>query len=66
MKLYQTAIFTAIVCAEIYLELGSEGYAIYAVAAIASYLLTIVPLKIYDLWMTWRERLERRRFARTD
>lgn len=55
MGLYQAAIFTSIVCADIYWEWGSEGYAIYAVAAIAAYLLTVIPLKLYD----WSMRLQR-------
>jgi hypothetical protein len=66
MKLYQTAVFTAIVCAGIYYEMDTEGLALYAVAAMVSYFLTVGPLKAHDLWMTWRENSQRRRFTRTD
>jgi hypothetical protein len=52
MKLWQTAIFTAIVFADIYWEWGSKGYAIYVVAGFASYAMTIWPLKLYDFIKT--------------
>lgn len=63
MKLYQTAIFTGVMFAFIYFDVRGEGYSEPVVAVIAAYLFSIVPLKIYDLWMTWRERLYRRRFT---
>lgn len=58
MKLYQTAIFTAVIFADIYWEWGSQGYAIIAVAAFAAYGLTVWPIKFYDLCMKLQTRIE--------
>lgn len=58
MKLYQTAIFTAVIFADIYWEWGSQGYAIVAVAVFASYILTVGPLKFYDLCMKLQYKIE--------
>ena len=58
MKLYQTAIFTAVVFADIYFEWNAQGYAIIAVAAFAAYSLTVWPIKFYDLFMKLQARIE--------
>lgn len=55
MKLYQAAIFTAVMFSFIYWEWNPEGYAGPVVAAIIAYLCTVVPLKAYD----WSMRLQR-------
>jgi len=70
MKLYQTAIFTSVMFAFIYFDVRGEGYSEPVVAAIIAYLVTVIPLKIYDWSMRLQriieDRLERRRFPRID
>lgn len=63
--LYQITIFISIVFADIYWEWDSEGMAIYAVAAIAAYLLTVIPIKIYDWSIRFRRWLRDRSRARS-
>lgn len=58
LKLYQTAIFTAVIFADIYFEWGSQGYAIVIVAAFAAYGLTVWPIKLYDFFMKLQTRIE--------
>lgn len=48
LKLYQLTIVVGILFADIYYEWHSEGYAAIAVAILAAYVLTILPIKLYD------------------
>lgn len=53
MKLWQMLVFTAVIFAFIYFEIETESYEDVVVAALTSWVFSIVPLKIYD-WFIFR------------
>lgn len=56
IKAYQTLIVVGVLFADVYWDWNSEGYAAIAVGVILAYLLTIIPIKIYD-WSIWLYRV---------
>lgn len=60
MKIYQTTVFIGVMFAMIYYDMTGDGYAGPVVAAIIAYLVTVIPLKIYDWSMRLKWFIERR------